>query len=487
MAPQHQAAPNTKQAPSGRTSAQPAIAGQERREDELGPLRMPTVSASASDGASATPVPRLHRMLHGLAAVGETMVDSAAPTVMQSPIAALFALAIVLSASVATAPVNSPIALTIAAGMMLAATVIAVVISRRAARAQVQNLIVVLDFLAIETLRFSTGVSVSIVDALVVLPALWLARTPGRRYIGYTCICIALVFLLPILVKPLTGGPTASADPDGLLRGLFTVLTYAVAATVVNHLSSGGRRRLDVIVAREQAIAREIDLGGQVQRALLPKGVSPVDGYEVAGICIPARTVGGDFYDWYPIPGGLGFTLGDVMGKGVGAGMIAATAHSVVRSTRGDDDPIAALRRADKVLSTELVEVGSFTTMFHARLRAEDGLLRYGDAGHGLTVLVRADGTWERLSSTDLPLGLGVGGQWDCHEIVLEPGAMVVSFSDGVLDLYDGSLDAVGRVGALAAAATSAAGLVDSLSMIARQTTNPDDVTIVALRRKPVS
>lgn len=342
-----------------------------------------------------------------------------------------------------------------------------------------QNLVVALDFLSIEILRLATGGSQSIFGSLVIIPVIWVARSPGRRSVLYAAVGVAAVFLLPPLFSP----PNAS-DTTWLVRGCFYILTNTVAAAIINELSRQARHQFHAARAKELAISQEIDRGAEVQQALLPKGASPLPGYEIAGRCVPAKAVGGDFYDWYSIPGGLGLTLGDVMGKGVGAGMIAATAHAVVRSARLDDDPVVALLRTDACLSDELVDVGSFTTMFHGRLRAEDGRLRYADAGHGLTLHVRADGSWERLSATDLPLGLGVDAHWETRELVLEEGDMLVSFSDGVLELWDGSLAAAEHVGSLAASSACAAELVDAVTRLAVRTTNPDDVTVLAVRRE---
>ncbi|WP_350355057.1 SpoIIE family protein phosphatase [Curtobacterium sp. DN_7.5] len=103
-----------------------------------------------------------------------------------------------------------------------------------------------------------------------------------------------------------------------------------------------------------------------------------------------ARSVGGDFYDWYPTPdGGAAVTLGDVMGKGVGAGMIAAAIRAVVRSSRDNPDPAAALRSATAGISTGpgTATSGQFTTCFHARI-SRNGVLCWVDAGHGLTGLL---------------------------------------------------------------------------------------------------
>jgi serine phosphatase RsbU (regulator of sigma subunit) len=135
-------------------------------------------------------------------------------------------------------------------------------------------------------------------------------------------------------------------------------------------------------------------------------------------------------------------------------------------------------------LATDLSQTGSFATLFHARLRASDGQILFSDAGHGLTLVVRAAGTWERLSSDNFPVGLLPDTRWESLETRLDPGDMIVSFSDGVLDLYDGTLAAVDEVGRLAVCAGSAEELVDAVRRRAQGTSNPDDVTILAVRRE---
>ena len=96
---------------------------------------------------------------------------------------------------------------------------------------------------------------------------------------------------------------------------------------------------------------------------------------------------------------------------------------------------------------------------------------------------MRADGTHERLESTDLPVGVPGAAGWRSHEVVLGPGDLIVTFSDGVLDLYDGTLRAVDRVAELARESTSADDLVRRITDLAGAQANPDDVTVVVLRR----
>jgi serine phosphatase RsbU (regulator of sigma subunit) len=163
--------------------------------------------------------------------------------------------------------------------------------------------------------------------------------------------------------------------------------------------------------------------------------------------------------------------------------MIAATTRAVIRSAKNSEDPVTALALTQDCLATDLSQAGSFATLFHARLRASDGRILFSDAGHGLTLVIRTDGTWERLSSEDMPVGLLPDSRWESFETRLNPGDMIVSFSDGVLDLYDGTLAAVDEIGKLGVSAASAKDLVDSVHRRAQGTSNPDDVTILAVRR----
>ncbi|TPG32543.1 SpoIIE family protein phosphatase [Mycolicibacterium hodleri] len=236
-------------------------------------------------------------------------------------------------------------------------------------------------------------------------------------------------------------------------------------------------------VRAQQAATSDLNRGREVQRALHPKETAPSVGYDVAGACMPARTVGGDFYDWYSTEDGLAITLGDVMGKGVGAAMIAAAVRTLMRVDRNNRDPSIAVAHASSMLNADLAEVSSFATLFHALLTSATGEVSYIDAGHGLTIILRRDGSSVRLSGGDYPIGLALGGGFSRQFEVLDPGDMLVSFSDGVLDLYDDSLDAIEAIVALARQAPSPQSLVESVMNLAGALTMPDDVTVVAVRR----
>lgn len=284
---------------------------------------------------------------------------------------------------------------------------------------------------------------------------------------------------LPVVI--MTAHPSADYAIRAVREQADEFLTKPVpaadlAATVVRLAEKWRAHRAD---------ANELARAAEVQRGLLPQRLGGLDGYDLAGGCAPARAVGGDFFDWYAVAGGAAFTLADVMGKGMGAALIAATVRATLRAELTGHDLAQGFEAAALRLEPDLERAGSFVTLFHGILNAESGEFRYVDAGHGLSLVVRADGTTKRLATTSLPLGLplepGIHTGWREHSVTLAPGDTLVSASDGVLDLYGGTLESLSEVEKLARAAPDAQAVVDGL--LHQAVDAPDDVTVVALRR----
>lgn len=241
-------------------------------------------------------------------------------------------------------------------------------------------------------------------------------------------------------------------------------------------------RDLALWVQNEMVIENELTRAAQVQKGLIPQQPEEKFGFDVAGGCVQARSIGGDFYDWYPINAGGILTLADVMGKGMGAAIIAATVRAVLRAGSNSEGLVSSIETAAAILGADLSNVGSFVTLFHARLNVTSGLIRYVDAGHGLSIVMRLNGEIVRLSSHNPPLGIGTDTTWKEDSFVLNHGDTLISVSDGVLDLFDGTLLALDGVAEIAKNYNSAQEIVDAI--IARAGKNADDdVTILVLRR----
>ena len=237
--------------------------------------------------------------------------------------------------------------------------------------------------------------------------------------------------------------------------------------------------------AADSAARSELERATEVQQSLLPKEDIRVEGYDVAGVFRPSRSVGGDFYDWYQTADGLHLTFADAMGKGMGAALIAATVRAVMRSTGHRPDLDGAFASASKAIATDLDSSNSFVTLFHARLEAASGKVSYVDAGHGLALHVQPGGTAERLPSGGPPVGAWTGTDWPQSAFELAPGDSLVVVSDGVLDVFESVEDFTEAVRTATLGHGSAHAASSAIMALAPAERAEDDVTVVVVRRLP--
>lgn len=300
---------------------------------------------------------------------------------------------------------------------------------------------------------------------------------------------ILLVFfglrLVELVADPTGISPLAvvATDTTTLFVLILTLVMVSFSIAALSHSDAEEQLR-----SREKLSAIELSQGAQVQQALFPfhrlEGVQ----FPVSGACVPSRSLSGDFFDWNADSERLIITVGDVMGKGVGAAMLGATVRAGLRSVR-TGAPDSDVRAVIDALGDDLVRNGSFVTLFHAYLDRSSNVLTVLDAGHGLAVLVRADGGRERISSVNLPLGLDVDNRWAVNRYTLEPGDRLLIFSDGVLDLFDGTVASLDRAVdvAFAPEVRSMEDAVDRIRELADAAAHEDDVTVVALERPLVA
>jgi len=224
---------------------------------------------------------------------------------------------------------------------------------------------------------------------------------------------------------------------------------------------------------------------GQVQQSLLPTSPDLRPDVEVAGVSIPYHHVGGDFHSWSHDGRIVNVALADVMGKGVGAALVAATVRATVNAL-GSGAPADTLRRTNELLISDFAATGTFATAFLARLDLATGQLEFADAGHGLSILVRSDGSHERLDSTGLPLGIAAGVEFFPGTVELGHGDTLVTFTDGLLDLLDGTLESILPIVDIALDSSGAVEIVDRIAALCRTLRPTDDVTVVAVTRPSI-
>ena len=208
------------------------------------------------------------------------------------------------------------------------------------------------------------------------------------------------------------------------------------------------------------------------------------------GRCLPAREIGGDYYDFLELaPGRLGVLLADVSGKGVAGALLTANLQASFRSQLelGVRHPKALITSVNKLFH-ESTPAEYFATMFFAEYRDQTRELRYINCGHPAAILARADGRIERLEATALPIG--IFGSFKCEEksVAMAAGDILLVCSDGVLEAGIEHGEEFGEarlIAALTASKTDVDTLLDSLAVQVLQFSagaQSDDVTVVALK-----
>ena len=250
---------------------------------------------------------------------------------------------------------------------------------------------------------------------------------------------------------------------------------------------------LGALLERELAVQEEMDLAGQVQQLMLPTTAPDLDGVEIAGRVQPAREAGGDYFDWFVVdePDDAGrrlqVALGDVMGKGLAASLIASEVRAVLRGHSRYTDVSDAVARTSTTTRRDLEANDRFTTLWVGRLDPTTGTLDYVDVGHGLAIIASHHG-YRRLYQEYVPLGAPVEEVWTKATDVLADDELLVVVSDGVFDVLDDSFDeAEARLHAILDPGLSCRQIVDRIVDFAVSHDATDDVTALAVRRVPRS
>lgn len=221
-------------------------------------------------------------------------------------------------------------------------------------------------------------------------------------------------------------------DPD---RNSFSLVSFD---EVTRALESRRRAEQEKREAEHRA-AQELEIARAVQARLFPQVLPDCQSLEYAGVCIQARQVGGDYYDFLNLGSDrLGLVVGDIAGKGMAAALLMANLQANLRSqyAMALDQPRLFLRSVNR-LFYENTSVSAYATLFFADYDAQRCRLRYVNCGHLCGLLLRRDGTVERLEPTSTVLGLFE--EWDCdvgcHEFW--PGDTLAVYTDGVTEAFD--------------------------------------------------
>ncbi len=273
---------------------------------------------------------------------------------------------------------------------------------------------------------------------------------------------------------------------DYLRKPLEPVEFQAVLDRTVRRLllARENRRLQAQLDEKRRQLESELARAAEVQARLLPATSPIVPGWDIAAACLPARDVGGDFFDWQ-VDGAetLTLTLGDVMGKGMPAALLMATARAALRAAPAEGAVGRRVERVEQALASDFEASGAFMTLFHTRIDLATGEAAVVDAGHGLALVHRASGAAEPVRAPKgLPLGVIPGARFAEGAIALKPGDALVVYSDGLPDARpDLDLDAQALAPLLGG---SAQATIDRLIAFADTGADrPDDLTAIVVRR----
>ena len=233
--------------------------------------------------------------------------------------------------------------------------------------------------------------------------------------------------------KPVWGGLYAGLrDPDG------NPLKLVESDDLSRELDSE-RRSLAAKIEQEQRNAQELQIAKQVQARLFPQCLPQLPTLDYAGVCVQAREVGGDYYDFLSLgQQRLGLVIGDISGKGIAAALLMANLQANLRSqfAMAWDEPGKFLQSVNQLFYQNTID-SAYATLFFAEYDDQVRRLRYVNCGHYSALLLRASGELELLDSTATVLGLFRNWQCTIEERQLYPGDVLALYTDGVTESFN--------------------------------------------------
>jgi sigma-B regulation protein RsbU (phosphoserine phosphatase) len=245
-------------------------------------------------------------------------------------------------------------------------------------------------------------------------------------------------------------------------------------------------------VADRLSLKGELEVAREIQLAKLPRGTYNTADIQISGVTRPANTVGGDFYDVLSLPDGrIIVTLGDVAGKGSPAALLMALLLAVLRTLVDEALEASALVRRLNGQICRHSPASRFITLFYAEYTPETGALTYVNAGQNPPLVRRLDGSYERLGSTGVALGMFEESRFGEVETRIEPGELLVLYSDGITEaenpegrpFEESGLEGVIEANVAGSPSEIGARVLSAVEAHAKQSRFVDDLTILILKR----
>jgi serine phosphatase RsbU (regulator of sigma subunit) len=256
------------------------------------------------------------------------------------------------------------------------------------------------------------------------------------------------------------------------------------------------RQKASDRIESERRAAQELEIAKQVQARLFPQTLPSLSTLEYAGVCIQARHVGGDYYDFLPLgQQRLGLIIGDISGKGIAAALLMANLQANLRSqfTLAREQPQIFLQSVNRLFYANTTE-SAYATVFFADYDDTSQRLRYANCGHLSAILLRLNGTVELLHSTGTVLGLFEDWDSPIVECQLSAGDILALYTDGVTESFNEAGEEFGEELLIAALRQNAdlpaqqllTSVVEQIQRFSSAEQH-DDITLIVARCTPVA
>lgn len=316
---------------------------------------------------------------------------------------------------------------------------------------------------------------------------------------GLGVIGLALIGIFPISNRLTKNLRRLHAGVDDLSRGNYAARVDVTSSDEVGRLGVAfNRMAADIEAHQKQAVERErlqreLELCRQIQHDMLPHEPFRAAFADVKGISLPAREVGGDFFNYFTMgDGDLAVLVGDVSGKGVSAALTMANVQATLKARLPVVTDLASLVDSIDGEFDRTTPRGVYATLFAAVLEPRTRALRYVNAGHHPQFVLRAGGGLDRLPSTGLPIGLLPGKGYVEQEVQLNEGDLLFFYTDGAVETENeaGEMFGAERLEALLVDLANGSDSVDTVLERAESAIRAfrggaepfDDATLMALR-----
>ena len=267
-------------------------------------------------------------------------------------------------------------------------------------------------------------------------------RTTGRNLVyGLVIVAVAMLGIFPLSARMTRNLSRLTEEAEELARGNLDARvavrsqdefgTLGRAFNQMAHDLSEHQRRL----VKQERFAKELEMCRQIQDEMLPRARLSLPFAEVQALSIPAREVGGDFFNYFSLPSGdVALLMGDVSGKGLPAALLMANLQATLRARLPLESNLARLAGDLDHEIEDSTPVETYLTLFVGIVEAGERKLRFVNAGHNTQYLLTAGGEIERLESSGRPLGLMSGGGYTERSVELNDGDSLFLFTDGLTE-----------------------------------------------------